>query len=101
MQSKSCFSRAVCLAPLYRIKNTLFLHTRNSLPPATLRCLALSGRKVVSSDSHIVKIWDQQTGVNFTNIEPAEAGINDVCLWKDSGLAMLACDAPKIQVTLA
>jgi len=57
-----------------------------------------AGRKIVSSDSHIVKIWDQQSGVNFTNIEPAEGSINDVCLWKDSGLAMLACDAPKIQV---
>ncbi|DBA73463.1 TPA: hypothetical protein ACH3X1_011491 [Trebouxia sp. C0004] len=56
-----------------------------------------AGRKIVSSDSHIVKIWDQQSGVNFTNIEPAEGSINDVCLWKDSGLAMLACDAPKIQ----
>ncbi|KAL3134725.1 hypothetical protein ABBQ32_007727 [Trebouxia sp. C0010 RCD-2024] len=56
-----------------------------------------TGRKVVSSDSHIVKIWDEQTGINFTNIEPQEAGINDICLWKDSGLAMLACDAPKIQ----
>ena len=52
----------------------------------------------MSSDSHIVKIWDQQSGVNFTNIEPAEGSINDVSLWKDSGLAMLACDAPKIQV---
>ena len=58
------------------------------------------GRKVVSSDSHIVKMWDQQTGVNFTNIEPPETGINDICLWKDSGLVMLACDAPKIQVRL-
>ncbi len=57
-----------------------------------------TGRKIVSSDSHIVKIWDQQTGTNFTNIELAEGSINDVCLWKDSGLAMLACDAPKIQV---
>ncbi|KAA6424642.1 MAG: nucleolar 10-like [Trebouxia sp. A1-2] len=55
------------------------------------------GRKIVSSDSHIVKIWDQHSGVSFTNIEPAEGSINDVCLWKDSGLAMLACDAPKIQ----
>lgn len=53
---------------------------------------------MVSSDSHIVKMWDQQTGVNFTNIEPSEGGLNDICLWKDSGLVMLACDAPKIQV---
>lgn len=54
---------------------------------------------MVSSDSHIVKMWDQQTGVNFTNIEPSEGGLNDICLWKDSGLVMLACDAPKIQVS--
>ena len=57
-----------------------------------------TGRKIVSSDSHIVKMWDQQTGANFTNIEPPEGGLNDICLWKDSGLVMLACDAPKIQV---
>lgn len=66
------------------------------LPTAVWCCF--EGRKIVSSDSHIVKIWDQQTGVNFTNIEPPESGINDICIWKDSGLVMLACDAPKIQV---
>lgn len=51
----------------------------------------------MSTDTRIVKIWDASSGENFTNIEPAEGGdINDVCLWPDSGLIMVASDAPKV-----
>lgn len=54
----------------------------------------------MSSDTRIVKIWDALSGDNFTNIEPAEGGdINDVCLWPDSGLIMVASDAPKVLST--
>ena len=51
------------------------------------------------ADSHILKIWNQDTGRNFTSIEPPDGGINDVCMWKDQGLILLGCDAPKIQVS--
>ena len=55
-------------------------------------------RHIVSSDKHIIKIWDAETGEAHTNIEPAEgAGINDVALWKDSGLIMVGCDHPRMQ----
>ena len=29
-----------------------------------------SSRKLISADKKIIKIWDQQTGNLFTNIEP-------------------------------
>jgi ribosome biogenesis protein ENP2 len=48
--------------------------------------VAVIGRKVVSADTRIVKIWDASDGKPFTSIEPQGVGdINDVCLWPDSG----------------
>lgn len=48
-----------------------------------------------------MKIWDQDSGDNFTSIEPAvEGDINDVMVWKESGLITIACDAQRIQVHL-
>lgn len=45
-----------------------------------------AGRKVVSADTRIVKVWDANDGTPFTSIEPQGVGdINDVCLWPDSG----------------
>lgn len=53
---------------------------------------------VISADKHIVKIWDATSGEIYTNIEPADGcDINDVAVWRDSGLIMAACDAPRIQ----
>ena len=45
-----------------------------------------------------MQVWDANNGRTFTNIEPLEGSINDVCLWKDSGLIMLACTSPRIPV---
>ncbi|KAK9846298.1 hypothetical protein WJX81_001159 [Elliptochloris bilobata] len=57
----------------------------------------LSGRKVISADRHIVRVWDADSGKGFTSVQPAEPGINDVLVWPDSGLMMLGMDAPRIQ----
>lgn len=55
-------------------------------------------RHMISSDKHIIKIWDAETGEAHTNIEPGDGSeINDVCLWKDSGLIMAGCDSSRIQ----
>lgn len=55
-------------------------------------------RHVVSSDKHIIKIWNAESGEAHTNIEPGDGSeINDVCLWKDSGLIMAGCDSSRIQ----
>lgn len=45
--------------------------------------------RVVSSDRHIVKIWDINTGAGYTSIEPTEGEVNDVCLWPKSGVGKL------------
>lgn len=52
----------------------------------------------MSADKHIVRVWEASTGKGITSIQPPTQGINDVLLWKDSGLLIVACDAPKIQV---
>ncbi len=48
-------------------------------------CAQSGGRRIISADTHIVKVWDASTGAGYTSIEPAEGQINDVCVWPDSG----------------
>lgn len=55
-----------------------------------------SSGNIVSSDSKIIKIWDQNHGKAFTSIEPPN-DINDVCVAKDSGLLMVANEGTQIQ----
>lgn len=61
------------------------------------RAAGLSGRKVISADKHIVRVWDASSGEGFTSVQPPEPGINDVLVWPDSGLIMLGMDSPRIQ----
>lgn len=60
----------------------------------------LGGTKsVMSSDRHIVKVWDSAAGKSLLNVEPGNGLINDVCLWKGAGLIMVATEESKIQVS--
>eukprot|EP00887_Chlorella_sp_A99_P002039 scaffold18.g2039.t1 len=43
------------------------------------------------------QVWDADSGEGYTNIEPADADINDVCVWPRSGLVMLGCDTARVQ----
>ncbi|OWM85471.1 hypothetical protein CDL15_Pgr019095 [Punica granatum] len=52
--------------------------------------------KLISTDNHIVRIWDPETGDGMTSIEPTAGAINDICIFKDSGLMMLALDSSQI-----
>ncbi|XVF56273.1 hypothetical protein PTKIN_Ptkin06aG0105700 [Pterospermum kingtungense] len=52
--------------------------------------------KLITTDSHIVKIWDPETGEGLTSIEPTAGAINDICVFKDSGLMVLALDGSQI-----
>lgn len=56
-----------------------------------------SERRIMSADKHIVKVWETTQGKSLMNVEP-EHDIKDVCIWKDSGLIMIACDDAKMQV---
>ncbi|XP_078069267.1 nucleolar protein 10 [Mustelus asterias] len=50
---------------------------------------------VISADSRIVKMWNQNTGEIFTSIE-TEHEINDLCLYPHSGMFFLANESPKM-----
>ncbi|EOY09005.1 Embryo sac development arrest 7, putative [Theobroma cacao] len=47
-------------------------------------------------DCHIVKIWDPETGEGMTSIKPTGGAINDICVFNDSGLMLLALDSSQI-----
>ncbi|KAJ4716803.1 Nucleolar protein 10-like [Melia azedarach] len=52
--------------------------------------------KMITTDNHIVRIWDPETGEGMTSIEPTGGKINDICVFKDSGLMLLALDSSQI-----
>ncbi|KAL7128478.1 hypothetical protein ABFS83_14G319700 [Erythranthe nasuta] len=52
--------------------------------------------KLITADKHIVRIWDPETGEGMTSIEPAGGKINDICVFKESGLILLALDSNQI-----
>lgn len=63
-------------------------------PRNQLCCAAVRARSVISSDKHIIKVWDASSGAGFTSIEPAEGDINDVCVWPGSGASQCAAARP-------
>ncbi|CAA0838719.1 embryo sac development arrest 7 [Striga hermonthica] len=52
--------------------------------------------KLITADEHIVRIWDPETGEGMTSIEPNAGKINDMCVYKESGLILLALDSSHI-----
>ncbi|KAL3641833.1 hypothetical protein CASFOL_012648 [Castilleja foliolosa] len=52
--------------------------------------------KLITADKHIVRIWDPDTGEGMTSIEPTGGKINDMCVFKESGLILLALDSSQI-----
>ncbi|PON88889.1 Guanine nucleotide-binding protein, beta subunit [Trema orientale] len=60
------------------------------------RVLGSRQPKLITADKHIVKIWDSKTGDGMTSIEPAAGTINDICVFDDTGLMLLALDGSQI-----
>ena len=54
-------------------------------------------RRLVSTDKKVVKIWDERTGDPYTSIEPGYE-INDLCMWDNTGLMMLAMEHTEMSV---
>ncbi|EPS69213.1 hypothetical protein M569_05554, partial [Genlisea aurea] len=52
--------------------------------------------KIISADQHIVRIWDYDTGQSMAGIEPSGGKINDFCVYRESGLILLALDSNQI-----
>jgi len=55
-----------------------------------------ASKHLVTADSHVVRIWDPQTGNGMTSIEAPVGEINDVCVVRKSGLIFMALDSPRI-----
>ena len=50
-------------------------------------------------DSKVVRIWDRQSGKPFSSVEaPPDVPFNDVAIYPNSGLMMMANEQPKMQV---
>ncbi|KAF7804019.1 nucleolar protein 10 [Senna tora] len=60
------------------------------------RTLNYDRPKLITSDNHVVRIWDPETGEGMTSIEPTGGTINDVCTFSGSGLIFLALDCSQI-----
>ncbi|XP_050363079.1 uncharacterized protein LOC126781984 [Argentina anserina] len=52
--------------------------------------------KLITTDNHVVRIWDPDTGEGMTSIEPTAGAINDLCTFPSSGLMLLALDCSQI-----
>ncbi|XP_029159184.1 nucleolar protein 10 [Nylanderia fulva] len=52
---------------------------------------------VYSMDSSIVKIWEKDTGKNYTSIE-AQYDFNDLCVIPNTGMLLMANETKKMQV---
>ena len=52
---------------------------------------------ILSADSKVIKIWERETGKNFTAIEP-DAPVNDLCLYPGSGLIFVAAEAERMGI---
>merc|ERR1712113_198189 len=57
-----------------------------------------STQKIISSDKHTLKLWDIIDGKTLASIKPSEktGTINDVCVYANSGLVMLAMESPEV-----
>lgn len=84
---------------LYDIRATRARLVKNHYYELPIKNIHFHGHdnRIVSSDTKIVKIWDSETGDNFTSIEPGVT-INDTCVYRDSGLIFLANEAQKNSV---
>ncbi|KAK2423458.1 nucleolar protein [Trifolium repens] len=60
------------------------------------RTLNFERPMLITSDNHVVRIWDPVTGEGLTSIEPTTGAINDVCTFPGSGLILLALDSSQI-----
>ncbi|CAN6484882.1 unnamed protein product [Victoria cruziana] len=52
--------------------------------------------KMITTDKQIVRIWDPESGDVMAGVEPTSGTINDVCVFGESGLLLLALEGSQI-----
>nr|GEX06627.1 hypothetical protein [Tanacetum cinerariifolium] len=60
------------------------------------KTLNIKRPKLITTDQHIVSIWDLETGDGMTSIEPTAGVINDMCVFGENRLILLALDTSQI-----
>ncbi|KAJ3691168.1 hypothetical protein LUZ61_020332 [Rhynchospora tenuis] len=77
-----------------RVKDHFYGETISSIK--WHQTLNLTEPKLITADSHVVRIWDPNTGDDMAKVESSGATINDVCIFRNSGLLLLALDNGQI-----
>jgi ribosome biogenesis protein ENP2 len=83
---------------LYDLRSQVTLLVKDhkyQLPIRDIKFHARS-RKLITADTKIVKLWDRDTGDAFSSIQ-AEADINSLCMFPNTGLIMAAVEQHRIQ----
>ncbi|XP_030473839.1 uncharacterized protein LOC115691371 [Syzygium oleosum] len=87
---------------IYDLRSSLPLRVKDHMYGSAIldikwhRTLNSENPKLISTDNHVVRIWDPETGDGMTSIEPTGGTINDICVFRDSGLMLLALDCSQI-----
>ncbi|CAM8902392.1 unnamed protein product [Rhodiola kirilowii] len=87
---------------LYDLRSSLPIRVKDHMYGSPIidikwhRTLNSQNPKMITTDNHVVRIWDPETGEAMSSIEPTAGNINDICVFKDTGLILLALDNSQI-----
>ncbi|XP_075992256.1 nucleolar protein 10 lethal (2) 34Fd [Anticarsia gemmatalis] len=84
---------------LYDIRSSKPLLVKDHMNEIPIKALEFHKQMnyVYSMDSTVVKIWDKNTGKQYTSIE-SSSDFNDLCVVPNTGLNMMAVEDQKMQI---
>lgn len=84
---------------LYDIRSSKPLIVKNHMNEIPIKTLEFHKQMnyVYSMDASVVKIWDKNTGKQYTSIE-SSVDFNDLCIIPNTGLNMMAVEDQKMQI---
>ncbi|XP_050361512.1 nucleolar protein 10 [Nymphalis io] len=84
---------------LYDIRSSKPLLVKDHMNEIPIKCIDFHKQLeyVYSMDANVVKIWDINTGKQYTNIE-SSVDFNDLCVIPNTGLSMMAVEDQKMQI---
>ncbi|XP_050675772.1 nucleolar protein 10 [Leptidea sinapis] len=84
---------------LYDVRSSKPILVKDHMNEIPIKCIEFHKQMdyVYSMDAHVVKIWDRNTGKQYTNIE-SNVDFNDLCVIPNTGLCMMAVEDQKMQI---
>ncbi|XP_072936537.1 nucleolar protein 10 [Epargyreus clarus] len=84
---------------LYDIRSSKPLLIKDHMNEIPIKCIEFHKNMnyVYSMDANVVKIWDSNSGKQYTNIE-SSVDFNDLCVVPSTGLSMMAVEDQKMQI---